>query len=161
MRRPGSVNQMPPSDRQTTSFGRLIRLPALIAVHQHRDTAIGRHAGNAPVAAFAHHQPALQVEGRAVALTGLAAHDLRRLPRPQPEQQTASDVDEIVKAVGVPGRAFGEDKPGRQAFRRSRLQDVVECRHRRPSHRMHCRARGYSPPEEVSIPGRQFPCRTG
>ena len=125
MRRPGSVNQMPPSDRQTTSFGRLIRLPALIAVHQHRDTAVGGDAGDPAVTAFADHQAALQVEGRAVALAGFAAHDLGCLARPQPEQQAAADIDEIVEAVGVPRRSFGEDEICCQAFRRARLQDVV------------------------------------
>ena len=104
---------MLPSDRQTTSFGRLIRLPALIAVHQHRDTAVGRDAGNTPVAAFADDQAALEIEGRAVALAGLAAHDLWRLTRPQPEQQAAADIDEIVEAVGVPGWAFRKDKARR------------------------------------------------
>src|SRR6516225_4992012 len=55
---------------------------ALIAVHQHRHTAVGGDAGDPAVAAFADHEAALQVEGRAVALAGLAAHDLRRLARP-------------------------------------------------------------------------------
>jgi len=98
---------------------------ALIAVHQHRHTTVGRDAGDPPVTAFADHQPALQIEGRAVALAGLTAHDLRRLARPQPEQQAPADVDEIVEAVGVPRRSFGEDEICCQAFRRARLQDVV------------------------------------
>src|SRR5262249_53488259 len=107
--------------------------------------------GNTPVAAFADDQAALEIEGRAVALAGLAAHDLWRLARQQPEQQAPADIDEIIKAVGVPRRAFGEDEVCCQTFRRTRFQDVVECRHRRPSHRARLPPRGYSRPGGVSI----------
>src|SRR5262249_46220188 len=55
---------------------------AVKAVHQYRDTAVIGDTGDAPVATFAYHQAPLQIKGRAVALTGFAAHDLRRLARP-------------------------------------------------------------------------------
>src|SRR5262249_52658288 len=65
--------------------------------------------------------------------------------------QAATDIDKIVEAVGVPGRAFGEDKVRRQPLRRPRLQDVVEPGHLFSSHQTRLAAGGYSRPAGMSI----------
>src|SRR5206468_967744 len=64
--------------------------------------AVGRHAGQAAVAALAHDEPALQIERGPVALAGLAADHFHWLAGRHAVERARADVDEVVEAVGMP-----------------------------------------------------------
>src|SRR5579884_4127119 len=105
---------------------------ALPAVHQDFAVGVGRPAGDAAVAALADDEPTVEIEGRAVALAGIAAHGPGLLARGQPMQRAAADIDEIIKAVGVPQRPLGEFEAGRQALRFGSVQNLREIVHACP-----------------------------
>src|SRR5262249_32113111 len=89
------------------------RVPALYAVP----------ARDPPVAALAHDEPAMQVEGRTVALARVRPHELGLLAGDDLVQMAPADVDEVVEAVGVPDRALGEDEARGQPLGLLRLDD--------------------------------------
>jgi hypothetical protein len=66
--------------------------------------------------ALADDQAPLQIERGPVALAGLIAHQLRRLAGEHAVQPALADVHEVVEAVRVPERPFGEDESRGQAL---------------------------------------------
>jgi len=86
-------------------------------------------AGQALRLALAHHQPALQVEGRAVAADGFT-HQLVLLAEGDPVQLGIPDIGEIEEPVGMPQRPLGEDEAAGDLLERRGFQDVGQCFHR-------------------------------
>ena len=69
--KPGSVNQIEPSDLQTTSLGAFSRL-AFVAVDQHGDGAVKLGAGDPTGQVLAGEEPALPVARVAVGVVATA-----------------------------------------------------------------------------------------
>ena len=115
---------MLPSERHTTSFGRLSRLPSKRSISdlRRRELSVCRPAGQPAVAAFADDEPALRVEGRAVALAGILAQQLGLAAGTEPVEAARPDIDKIIEPVRVPERPLGEDEPGREPFGLARFQ---------------------------------------
>src|ERR1043166_1424907 len=80
------------------------------------ELAVGRPARQPTIAALAEDEPALRVEGRAVALAGVFAEQFGRAARPDAVEFARPHIDEIIEAVGMPERAFGKDKTGPEAL---------------------------------------------
>jgi hypothetical protein len=97
---------------------------ALVAVAEDLDLPVRARPGDAPVAALAHDEPALEIERRAIALAGVLAEDLGLAARREPVEHALPHVDEVVEAVGMPQRSLGEDESGGQALR---LRGVEHC----------------------------------
>src|SRR5262249_302206 len=93
----------------------------------HQDLALDAvPARDASVAALADDEAALKIERRAVALAGVRAHELGRLAGRDLVQIAPADVDEIVKAVGLPERALAEGAGRGEPLGIFRFEDRVE-----------------------------------
>jgi len=68
-------------------------------------------------------QTSLKIEGRAVAPRGLS-DKFRRPPRRHSIQLVASQIDEVVVAIGMPQRALGKNEAGCEALGFGSLQNI-------------------------------------
>src|SRR5438477_3360233 len=93
--------------------------------------AIRRPARQAAVAALAEDQPTLRVERRAVALTSVFAQQFGRATRADAVEFARPHIDKIIEAIGMPERAFGEDKTGREPLGFGLVDNL-----RKPVHRV-------------------------
>src|SRR5207244_5932816 len=105
---------------------------ALETVNQHLgrgELAVGRPARQPAVAAFANDQPPLAVESGAIAFAGVFAQQFGLAARPDPVEFAGPHIDEIIEAVGVPERPFGEHKAGPQALGLGLIDDLRQPVH--------------------------------
>src|SRR5262249_44944620 len=95
------IGEIEAAVRMADDVVRPVEAAALIVVDQRLDRAVRPHAGEAAVVALADDQPALQVEGRAVA-ADRGAHQLDLAAGRQPVQPVAAQIDEVPEPVWVP-----------------------------------------------------------
>ena len=91
-----------------------VETPAAVVVDQRLDLAVRAHSRESAIIAFTDDEPALQIERRAVA-ADRGADQFRLFAGYQPVEVIAAQIDEVPKPVGVPERAFGENKAGSKA----------------------------------------------
>src|SRR5436190_15346564 len=110
------IGEIEAAVRMADHVVRPVEASALVVVDQRLDLAIRAHSGQAAVIAFADDQPALQVEGGAIA-ADRRPDQLRLLAGGQAKQLVPAKIDEIPPVVRMPERTLGKDEAGREALR--------------------------------------------
>ena len=112
----------------TDDVVRPVETAALEAVDQSCYGAVQFGAGDVARLAFAMDQPALQIEGHAIAADRLADH-LRLFAEPHLVERTRPDIVEVPEVVGMPQRPLGKDETGRLARHFGGFENIGQAVH--------------------------------